>query len=342
MFASLIATLATYDPSDQPSVASLREQLAQVAGGSLLEEASRQRFWAEATQEDCTEVVPRLLTAYVAQRREYLRRAFASRYDVSDAFLGLHVELMLLLQDVGDHVQWCLGDIARLLLGSDQEVYFVACKMLAGSSCRRFVPTGTILNTLSKWGVCEHPFSLGKAIIKASQYDLELARSLVDAVGGDENINEAVMSIITDLPLDAQTKHARACQVAERLHPTSAFAAIRGLADIGIVTPAAVTIVKSALESKVWYIRAVAAETGGKLQMAATEIVPRLILFLHDVEGHDATVQEFAIRGLGHYGRAAREGLSELQSLREKFVADGYDSHDLEDLDAAIAHISER
>jgi hypothetical protein len=339
MFAELRAALAEYDPSGRLAVASLRNQLTRIAGGSLLDAAARQRFWDKLGSEDGGELLPLLLGAYVAQRRWYVGRIRIGSFN--ESALALHVELMLLLEDAGDRIQSCLGDIAPLLLDPDQEVYHVACSMLAGSSCRQFVPIQTILKALSQRGVPEHPFQLGQAIIKGSQYDSKLARLLVDAIGGDENLNTAVMAVIADLPIDAQTKHAGACRVAERLHGDAAAFAIHAIANIGTVSPTAVAIVKSALESNEWYIRAAAAETAGRLRMAPSEIIPKLVPLLRDTEGHDFTVQECAIRALGNYGHAARECLPEMRSLREYLLADGYGSDDLKELDIAIASIGE-
>lgn len=344
MVAQLVELLAAYDPSDTARVTAVHSHLIGLAGGTLLDDHARFRFWVRIRNDDPKTIVPLLTRGYVAHRRYFLRSVLNGddnqRADpLSEASFNLHIEWMMLLQDAADCVEYCLDEIGEMLLGDDQEVYSVACRMLAGSSCSPFVPKDVVLRALSRWGVCEYPFAFGEALIKASRFDHDLAEALVVAIGEDDNINQAVVTIVAELPIDNETKHTKACQVALNLKGGSAVAALNAIAQIGVVTPSAVAIVKSALANTEWYIRARAAETAGRLGLDPEEIVPRLAALLHDTEGHDFTVQECVIRALGYYGWAAREFLGDLESLRQMFVSEKYEVDDLDDIETAISRI---
>jgi hypothetical protein len=220
--------------------------------------------------------------------------------------------------------------------------------MLAGSPCRRFVSADTILEALSRRGVCERPFTLGEALVKASHHDQKLAETLVGAIDGDKDLNTAVLSILAELPVDKRLKHAKACQVAQRLRPWSgadwsceACAALGAVAEIGMVTPQASAIIESALESGEWHIRAQAAVTAGTLRVNPTQLVPKLISLLDDAEGYGYTVQESVVQGLGQYGNAAREALVALAALKASFATDDEAAEFWKEIDAAIARIRE-
>ena len=358
---TLIQILAAFDPTDSASLKAVHDALAQFTGGPIWEEEARAKFWKRVKADDASTLTRLLVRAYLAQDREFRRRLARTRDEIdpvrfeelnSDVFSELrstvNVQMMILLEDAGECVEYCLDEVARMLLDEDQGIYFVACKMLAGSPCRRFVPADTILEALSRRGVCELPFTLGEALVKASHQDQELAETLVGAIGDDKNLNSAVLSILAELPVDKRLKHAKACDVALRLRPWSgddwsceACAALGAIAEIGIVTPQAVAIIERALESDEWHIRAQAALAAGKLRINPTGVVPKLISLLGDTEGYDYTVQESAVQGLGQYGRAAREALEPLAALKIRIASDDEAAEFLEEIETAIARIRE-
>ena len=339
MITQLIDCLGSYDSRNKNHVLLLSSLLGRIAGGDLFEESARNRFWT-IVQEHNEEIVPLLLKAYVSLRREGLRQIAGGSGGLSAGAFKLHVGLMLLLPQAGEGTEYCLDDLAKLILDADGEICSVANKMLAGSPCRRFVPIATLLAAFSKYGVWEHPFSLGEAAVKATRYDDRLASALVNAVNGDENVNSAVMTFIAQLPIDEPQKHSTACRVANRLNDQSCAAALRAISEIGLVTPAAEEIVKLALESDRYHIRAWAAEVAGKLRLSPDYFVPRLTVLLRDIEGHDFTVQECAIRGLGHYGSEAKASLTELLSLKQEYEADEYELEEIKEIDLVIARIN--
>lgn len=338
MITQLIDCLAAFDPRDNNQLASFRSQLERIGGGSLFDESARIAFWANV-QERNREIGPLILRAYTQLRREGLRQIAKESRGLPKGAFNLHVGLMLLLSDAGEVVEYCFDDVAKLILDADGEIRSVTSKMLAGSPCRRFVPVKTILSAFSKYGVWEYPFSLGEAVVKASRYDDGLAAALIDAVNGDENINSAVMTIIAQLPIDEQQKHSTACRVAKKLDDQSGASALQALSEIGITTPAAEEIVKLAIESDRYHIRAWAAEVAGKLRLTPEYFVPRLTVLLRDIEGHDFTVQECAIRAIGYYGSEAQSSLAELLSLKQESEADDYDLDLVKELDLVISRI---
>lgn len=356
---NLAEALASFDARNESSLSALQAAILALAEGPLFDEQARARFWERARGDDAPEIARLLLRAYLVQRREYRRNIAdmfsdaglseeASDYVHDELRMSVHVQMMLLLEDAGECVEHCLDDIAEMLLDEDDEIYFVACKMLAGSPCRRFVPATTALAALSRRGICIHPFSLGEALVKASQHDRQLAETLIGAIDGDDNINAAVLSIIADLPVDQQLKHVKACQVAERLqawtttnYNCTTCAALNAIAEIGIVSSQASEIIERALHSGEWHIRAQAAEAAGKLRINPRNAVPKLISLLDDTEGHDYTVQQCAIRGLGNYGSQAREALPALISLKEKLMSDEDAAEILADVERSISCIGE-
>ena len=358
---TLIQSLAAFDPTDSASLRAIHEALAQFAGGPIWEEKARAKFWRRVKGDDAGTITQLLVRAYLAHHRESCRRT-ARMSDESDPVrleelmsdvLGefrtsLNLHIMLLLGDAGECVEHCLDEVAQMLLDENQGIYFVACKMLAGSPCRRFVPADTILEALSRRGIRQRPFTLGEALIKASRHDQKLAETLVGAINGNKHLNSAVLSILAELPVDEQLKHAKACQVAERLRPWSgddwsceACAALGAIAEIGMVTPQAAAIIECALESGEWHIRAQAALTAGKLRINPTEVVPKLISLLGDTEGDRHTVQESAVEGLGQYGNAACEALEPLAALKANLLPNDEAADFLEEIETAIARIRE-
>lgn len=360
MNSHLIQILAAFDPTNSASLTAVREALAQFAGGYVWQEEARANFWKRVKCDDAPAITRLLVRAYLAQLREY-RRSIARMNEelnaapleqltsgvfneaFSEPAMEVTLRIMRLLEDAGECVEYCLDDVAEMLLDDN---YFMACKMLAGSPCRRFVPIHTILEALSRRGVCEQPFTLGEALVKASHHDQKLAETLVGAIDGNKHLNSAVLSILAELPVDEQLKHAKACQVAQRLRPWSgddwsceACAALGALADIGMVTPESSAIIERALESSEWHIRAQAALTAGKLRINPTQVVPKLISLLDDTEGYGHTVQECAVEGLGHYGSAAHEALDALVALKAKLASDDEAAELSKEIETAIARI---
>jgi hypothetical protein len=140
MTSSLVETLAVYDAENAASVAAVDAAFTQFAGGSLYKQDDRARFWERARNADAGAIIRLLVRAYVAHRRQYLRNMeHMWRIDEATRLLTMtvNVHMMLVLEDAGDCTAYCLDEVAAMLLDDDSEIYFVACKMLAGSPCPR-------------------------------------------------------------------------------------------------------------------------------------------------------------------------------------------------------------
>ena len=268
-----------------------------------------------------------------------MHRIERGKFNSPSAESNLHLDLLILLGECGNRSDEFLADIEDLLLDGDGEMYSLASSILASASGNPFVSTETILATFSEHGLCEHPFRLGDAVVKACQHDRDLATKLIDALQIDENTDTALMAIVARLPLEQLLRHDAAVKIASSHGEDSEAVALQALGKIGLVSEPVVSLMSKALSSDKWYVRAEAAEAVGRLRLNPNTFLPILARMLQDVEGHDYTVQDCAALGIGHYGTEATKYVDALTSLRKQMLGDGYDQEDLDYIDQALAQI---
>lgn len=343
MIESLIQSLNAFDINAPATISAICSQLSATAEGNLLDEAAWNRFWSAIGDSHSTDILRRLIAIYIEVRHECLQQAKRDDFDFDffdSATFQLNLNFLGLLPEAGIYVQDCLDDIVEMLLDGDNEIFSTASKMLAASPCNPFIPAKQLLEAFALHGVCEYPFSLGEATIKAACHNPSLATVLVAALNENKNVNKAVLTILARLPLPDASKLEAACYYAQCSDEDCACIAIGALGDIGVDSPLVATIVANALESEQWLMRASAAETAGKLKINPTQILPSLVRLLDDTEGHDFTVRECAIEGFGHYGALAKDYLDNLIGLKQLLLSDDDEIGDLKRLDEAISTIS--
>lgn len=267
-----------------------------------------------------------LLAAYQRSRHHYLEQV---RIDTSQILFNHdEFEYHLLLYSLAEHLEGDLEPIRplmeKMLLERDTEIMGVATHLFErmGPSCWASWPV--IRKAFAAQGIWERPFYLGNAVAAAVREKSERLEDIRTALqGGNEKEQQALCHVLVELGSLASLLTDEVICIAsmQAASPDTVSCAIMALGYLGEKNTEISAILRQAISSEHWFIRANAVASAGLLRLEPKVFVPLMVNKLQDDFGYDGwSTSDAAVKALGQYGPVAvlaHEPLVDLQNSTE-------------------------
>jgi len=286
-----------------------------------------------------------VLEAYQKSRHHYLQQLRDGLHQIISN--NDELEFHLLIYSLAQHLEGDLEQIRpimeKMLLEDDTEISGVATHLFErmGASCWASWPV--ICKAFARSGMWESPFHLGNAVAAAVREKpdrLEAIRTALQA--GEEKEQQALCHVLVELgPLASRlTDDVISIVLAPAASPDTISCAIMALGYLGEKNAEISAIIRQAIGSEHWFIRANAIASAGLLRLEPETFVPLIIQYLQDDFGYDGwSAADAAVKALGQYGEDASmacEPLIDLQNTTDDEATQNAISEAL----AAIRHKS--
>ncbi|MBL8824445.1 MAG: HEAT repeat domain-containing protein [Planctomycetia bacterium] len=264
-----------------------------------------------------------LLEAYQRSRHHYLKQLSEQLPQLS--FDNDEFEYHLLVYSLAEHLEGDLEPIRpimeKMLLEKDTEIMGVATKLFERMGVNCWASWPVIRKAFACQGMWESPFHLGNAVaatVREKPDRLEAIRTALQA--GKEKEQQALCHVLVELgPLaNPLTDDVIRITLTPSASPDTISCAIMALGYLGEKNAEISAILRHAIGSEHWFVRANAIASAGQLRLEPEMFVPLIIQRLQDDFGYDGwSASNAAVKALGQYGpdaRIAREPLIVLQN----------------------------
>lgn len=262
---------------------------------------------------------------YLKSREEYLTESekfFSIDFDdltentEENKLFDYHLRLMSLVQYMGGDLSEIVDKSILLALHDDVEVKGCGSILILRSANYLSAYMPEILQIMSKHGLWERPFKIGKVfnkIIDRHPESLDLVTSKLEH-SEDTNLITSILFALSERKLIPDVCDRHLNQYIK--HGKGEFKSI-ALLTIGVKPELAKTLendIWSSLESKEWFIRGNAATVCGRTKLNPSRFLPKLTEMLTDFEGHDWCPAESAISAIAKYEKQVTFALPAIEN----------------------------
>lgn len=316
-------------------------------GWEFNEQISNSDEWNKVTQFATIE-------RYLESRQEYLtesERFFSVDFDElpedldEDKLLEYHLRMISLVQYMGGDLSNIVERAIFLALHDDSEIKWCGSVLLLRASDYLSAYLPEILQIMSKHGLWERPFNIGKVLNQIIDRNPKLIEQVVSKLDSseDENLITSILFALSERKTIPDICDHHIAQYIK--HGTGEIKSIALIA-VSIKPQLAKTIendIWSSLMSDEWFIRGNAARVCGCAQLNPSRFLPKLTEMLTDFEGHDWFPAESAVSAIAKYGSLAIATLPAIENAMKQWIEaemEEEDSEFIKQCQKTIMHIN--
>ncbi|MFC3194683.1 HEAT repeat domain-containing protein [Marinicella sediminis] len=264
--------------------------------------------WSQFLQQKGARAHQQVLSAAI--QRFILARSESSRSSES-------IVMYQMIQGLKKLAHLIPEDINDLIESDDDWLFQTGYKLLNQSESQP--DTSTLNRTLSimrEKGVDHIPYAVGESLARFITAEPDYCYVLTDMFAHETKSFKLALlhsfGLCPQLPVEAAAFVLSQCRITEGdLKSKALFAA----SACTTLRAEAITLLNKELSSPVWYLRATAAYSLGRLEIREHAIIKRIAALLNDTEGHDWSARDAAIDALADIGHAAAFTIPDLLGL---------------------------